>query len=464
MKFLTLSAATLALCAMPMTANAQLFGGFDNSTLLSGAVGAGLGGAIGSNLAGSGVRDEGTAIGAVLGGLAGAAYGNSRSRYGNNPYAGSFNPGFSGNNLLGSAIGAGLGGAIGSNLAGSGQRQEGTAIGAVLGGLAGYGLSNRGRSRYGNQGFTGPAYGGPIYGGPAYGGAPLGGPIGGGFGPAGFAPAGFGPTSFAPAGFAPTGFGPAVLPALPSTPILRGPQMFPTGQWVDAGITSTVITQAPAMPAPVLRPAVLSLPVTPAPQRVIMQQPDITVAAPNVRLAGPSLHRPDIYVGTTRRETMPVIRAERIYINSPTTVNMNAPVSAPSTPTYSAPIVTAPSYTIPTRPTPSYVSSTCGSTSSGCNIGSLDTGATYSLGGMAYAPTTADLITGSTRYSDGYSSSNLGHSRSSYDVSHDHGNSYDAPGYFKPGSYYNGPTYCYGDSQKRYTTSGQEIFSAGCGH
>lgn len=158
MKLLTVSAATLALLALPLTANAQLFGGFDNNTLLGGAVGAGLGGAIGSNLAGAGVRQEGTAIGAALGGLAGASFGNSRSNFGGNPYAGSFNPGFSGGNLVGTGIGAGLGGVIGSNLAGSGQRQEGTAIGAVIGGLAGYGIANaRANQGYGqtfNQGYA----------------------------------------------------------------------------------------------------------------------------------------------------------------------------------------------------------------------------------------------------------------------------------------------------------------------
>lgn len=280
MKLLITSAASLALMSMPMTASAQLFGGFDNGTLLSGAVGAGLGGAIGSNLAGAGVRDEGTAIGAVLGGLAGAAYGNRGSRYGGNPYAGSFNPGFSGNSLLGAGIGAGLGGAIGSNLAGSGVRQEGTAIGAALGGLIGYGVANRGgNSRYGGSQYGGVGYGSPVYNGPAYGGAGYGAPImGGGF-------------------------------AAPNFP---APQPFATGQYISNTYVSSVVPGQAQVIAP---PPVMPAPVYTAPR--VTYTPDLTIAAPTVRLAGPSLERPDIYVGVTRRETMPIMRAERIVIPAP---------------------------------------------------------------------------------------------------------------------------------------------------
>jgi outer membrane lipoprotein SlyB len=160
---LTLSVATAAL-AFSAPAHAQfLGGGFDNSTVLGGLAGAGLGGALGSNIAGSGNRDEGTAIGALVGGLAGAAYGNSRSNYSGNPYAGQFNPGFSGQSFLGTAVGAGLGGALGSNLAGSGQRQEGTAIGALIGGVAGYALSDN-RGAFSGRGYNQPAYSQPAYG------------------------------------------------------------------------------------------------------------------------------------------------------------------------------------------------------------------------------------------------------------------------------------------------------------
>ena len=162
MKLITLSAAS-ALLAFAAPAQAQFFGpGVDNSTVLGGLTGAGIGGALGSNIAGSGNRDEGTAIGALVGGLAGAAYGNSRSNYYGNPYAGSFNPGFNTRSLLGTAAGAGIGGAIGSNLAGSGVRQEGTAIGALIGGVAGYALSDRSGAFRGSNapyGYNAPAYG-----------------------------------------------------------------------------------------------------------------------------------------------------------------------------------------------------------------------------------------------------------------------------------------------------------------
>lgn len=176
MKLIFGSVATLALLSIPMAAQAQLFGNFDNNTLLGGAAGAGFGAVLGSQLAPSGNRTEGAAIGAVAGGLLGAAYGNSQSSYYGNPYAGQFNPGFNQRNLIGAGIGAGLGGVIGSNVAGTNQQQEGTAIGAVIGGLAGYTLANRaGRSQrygaapaytnYGGYGY-GPAYHQPSY--PAY--------------------------------------------------------------------------------------------------------------------------------------------------------------------------------------------------------------------------------------------------------------------------------------------------------
>lgn len=239
MKILTLGAATLALLALPLTANAQLFGGFDNNTLLGGAVGAGLGGAIGSNLAGAGVRNEGTAIGAALGGLAGAAYGNSRSNFGGNPYAGTFNPGFNGGNLVGTGIGAGLGGVIGSNLAGSGQRQEGTAIGAVLGGLAGYGIANaranQGYTQSSNQSFNqgyAPSFT-PNYG-PNYGQN-----FGHNFGPA-YTPS----VSQNYGGFAPhmqhtsTRFGGVID---------NGVQYMPSGQFVTSGYTQQQHVQAPVI-------------------------------------------------------------------------------------------------------------------------------------------------------------------------------------------------------------------------
>jgi len=171
MKLFLLGAVTLAGFGAPMAANAQLFGSVDNNTLLYGGAGAGLGAFAGSQIAPSGNRTEGAAIGAVTGGLLGAAYGNSQSTYYGNPYAGQFNPGFNQRNLIGTGIGAGLGGVIGSNIAGSGQRQEGTAIGAALGGLAGYTIANRTAQRpmrYGSMpqySSYGPSYG-PSYGHP----------------------------------------------------------------------------------------------------------------------------------------------------------------------------------------------------------------------------------------------------------------------------------------------------------
>lgn len=161
MKLTTLSMTALAAAMMmPTAASAQMFGGnnFNSNTL----IGAVAGGALGSNLAGSGVQQEGTAIGAVLGGLAANAYTNrGSSRYGGGypAYGRTNNSG-----LMGAGIGALAGGVLGSNLAGSGVQQEGTAIGAVVGGLVGYGLTNRsnGYNNYGGSsryGYTPPSYG-----------------------------------------------------------------------------------------------------------------------------------------------------------------------------------------------------------------------------------------------------------------------------------------------------------------
>ncbi len=269
MKILSITVAAAALLLAPTTANAQLFGGLDNSTVLGGLAGAGLGGAIGSNLAGSGNRDEGTAIGAALGGLAGASFGNRNSNYYGNPYAGSFNPGFSGRSLLGTAVGAGLGGAIGSNLAGSGVRQEGTAIGAVLGGLAGNALSKR--TRYGNTGFGGAGFAGAGFGAPNFG------PVGpAGFG-SGFIPPSYGP-SFPPVGLSPVGLPPVGLPPMP-----MGGTSFVPGGFVNAGtFASTVPAPAPLpfIPAP-----------TPVYQPLSTAFTGVTVAAPNITLAGPTIRK-----------------------------------------------------------------------------------------------------------------------------------------------------------------------------
>jgi hypothetical protein len=52
-----------------------------NSTVAAGAVGAILGGILGSNIAGRGDRTEGTVLGALVGGGLGAAVGNANDRY-----------------------------------------------------------------------------------------------------------------------------------------------------------------------------------------------------------------------------------------------------------------------------------------------------------------------------------------------------------------------------------------------
>ncbi len=281
MKYFMTTAAIAALVAMPATAQAQLFGGFDNNSVLGGLAGAGIGGAIGSNLAGSGNRDEGTAIGAALGGLAGVGFGNSRSNFAGNPFAGSFNPGFTGNSLLATGVGAGIGGAIGSNLAGSGVRQEGTAIGAVLGGLAGYGLANRGQ---GQQGFNG----------------------GGGFAPAGFNGGGFAPTGFKSRYGAPNFGNAGIIGGGLGLPPRGGVSYVPSGQYI-AGPVIPVTRYA----QPTARPVMVSQPRT----GFTAPAPAITVAAPNVRLAPPVRQR-TVSVAP-RVQQRPIVRATRVLLPVP---------------------------------------------------------------------------------------------------------------------------------------------------
>ena len=334
MKLLMTTAAIAAMAFVPTAAQAQLFGGLDNGTLLGGAVGAGLGGAIGSNLAGSGQRDEGTAIGAVIGGLAGASYANSRSNYYGNPYAGQFNPGFNGRNLVGTGIGAGLGGVIGSNLAGSGQRQEGTAIGAVLGGVAGYALSNRGSSRYGNYGPQGGYSSGPMLGG---------GYVDGGYGPNGHVHGGHGfaggPGFAAGPGFVGgPGFG---SPSFQPAPIMHGPQFVPSGQYISGPIIP--VTRF-VQPAP--RPVILSQP------RTVFSAPvsqGFTYAAPNLTLAGPPI-RPTVVRHSYSVQPAPIIRAEHFRAEPahcpPGTTSQSDGTCLENTVTYTAPIISQP-YTPP---------------------------------------------------------------------------------------------------------------------
>ena len=89
MKFLLSTATIAALALVPATASAQ-FSGVNGNTVLGGAAGAGIGGVLGSQIAGSGNRTEGAVIGAVLGGLGGSAIANRRSnaRYSSGPVVG----------------------------------------------------------------------------------------------------------------------------------------------------------------------------------------------------------------------------------------------------------------------------------------------------------------------------------------------------------------------------------------
>ena len=470
MKFLMTTVAVAAMAFVPATAQAQLFGGLDNGTLLGGTVGAGIGGAIGSNLAGAGVRDEGTAIGAALGGLAGAAYANRQSNFYGNPYAGQFNPGFNGGNLLGAGIGAGIGGAIGSNLAGSGVRQEGTAIGALLGGAAGYALSNRGSSRYGGVGPQGGFGGGFVPPAPGFVGAP-------GFGAPGFGAPAFG------------------APGLPGAPVFSGPQFVPSGQFISGPVVP--VTRY-VQPAP--RPVILSQP------RTVYTAPastGITYAASNVRLAGLPI-RPTVVRHTVRVEPAPIVRAQRVIAepaNCPSGTTLQADGSclertvsytAPS-PSYSAPapVISQPYVAPQTADCPAGTSlqsdGTCleksystsyGTTSSSVTLpdttvfGSSSHSSSSMAGSYTSSAQIANCPSGTTKQSDGTC---LSPSVTSYTPSYRSSSSYSTPAvtttYRAPKAYKMHKKmnhkahkdmramdeYCYAGGSKRYDSLGKEI-------
>ena len=84
---------------LPTTAQAQMF---DGNTL----IGAGLGGVLGSQLAGSGARTEGSYIGAALGGLIGSSMSRRNSRYGGGYYGGgNYQGGLRGHSYYGGSYG-----------------------------------------------------------------------------------------------------------------------------------------------------------------------------------------------------------------------------------------------------------------------------------------------------------------------------------------------------------------------
>ena len=264
MKHFKTTVAALAIAfGLSATANAQLFGGFDNSTVLGGLTGAGAGAGVGALIAPSGNNVEGAAIGALVGGLGGAAYGNQQSQFAGNPFAGQFNPGFTGRTLVGTGAGAAIGGAIGSNIAGSGQREEGTAIGAVLGGVAGYSLANQGRNQ---QQFSGQQFGGQQFSGQQFG-----------------QPVGYNPQPVAYSG----------------QTVGYNPQLVYSGQTVTQtyqGPSTQYVQQVPTYQAPR--------------HQTVQYVPDVTYAAPSVRLAGPPLRERVVYSNRVHVEHMPIARAE----------------------------------------------------------------------------------------------------------------------------------------------------------
>lgn len=320
MKILSLSVAAAALLLTPTAANAQFFGGFGNSSAFGGLAGAGIGGAIGSNVAGSGNRTEGALIGAALGGLAGSALTSQPSRYGNS--------GFGGNGFAGNGFGAG--------------------------------------SHFGNihpAGF-GPGFAGPSYG-PAFGGGipapfPIAGPALAPFPPVGPQ---FGGASFVPGGFVNAGTFANVTPAPAPAPRFSGVTvaapnvtLAPTryGSTVTQDyISSPVIRSVPKVRlrrAPQTNVVVVDRTqyVAPAPQKTVY-----TIAAPapaqTLAPSGPSIHADVVNINYGDNSQVGTSGS----VNGSTIGGLRGPKAAPvySAPVYSAPVSPAPIADLPLAPT-----------------------------------------------------------------------------------------------------------------
>ena len=213
--------------------------------------------------------------------------------FGGGSFGNPFNAGPIGSTLTGAGAGAG----IGALLAPSGRGGRGAAIGAALGGASALALNSLNQSR--SQQFGGQQFGGQQFGGQQFGGQQF---IGQSYG-------------------APVGYG--------AQPVVYG------GQTQYSGQNSVSYVQGPTQ---VTTTRYVQYPVQA--QRAPQYVPNVTVAAPNVRLAGPPLQETFVHRGLTRVEHLPVARAEH-YVE-PARIVYQSPRVA--TPTYTQQTVQQPVY------------------------------------------------------------------------------------------------------------------------
>lgn len=374
--------------------------------------------------------------------------------YGGGHYGGGYSNAHgygSGNGLVGAGIGAIAGGVIGSQLAGSGARTEGSIIGAALGGAAGYSLGNAtgGFAHGGGYGY-GSGYG------PGYGGVPYG-------------------------------------AGLPSAPTPYGPTFVHSGQYISGPVIPVTRYSAPRVqPLPILsQPStVYTAPVSSG----------LTIAAPNVSLAGPPI-RSTVVRRTVSVEPAPIVRAER-YTDpvmadcpagttpqadgtclEPTVTRMiSRPITAPPVrrpiPSYTRPVISEP-YTPPqmadcpagttkqsdgTCLERSYTSMPATLTIPPIMVTNPASSSTYSYSSSSSYSAPAACPAGTSKQSDGTC---LSHATTSYTPSYSSSSvstSYRVPA---PTTSYQVPDtvvraqdeYCYSDSGKRYDSLGNEIKS-----
>lgn len=363
--------------------------------------------------------------------------GGSSYGCGASPCASGFNSGASrygggfgqsgGNGLIGAGVGAALGGVLGSQLAGSGARTEGSYIGAALGGAAGYAIGNGGFGSNGGFGYGGGSYGGGY--GPGF--------IGGG---------------------------------LPPAPVPYGPAFIHSGQYLHGPVIPVTRYTAPRIqPLPIL-----------SQPRTVYTAPvfsGLTIAAPNVSLAGPPI-RSTVVRRTISVEAAPIARAQRyvdpIIADCPAGTTQQsdgtclersytpAPTFTPA-PSYSPPVISQPYNPPQMADCPSGTTKQADGT---CLERSYSSSSSYSSSWSysAPAPQMAACPAGTSKQSDGTCLSSAVTSYTPSYTTSSVSTTYRAPA---PTTTYHVPDtvvrandeYCYTGSNKRYDSLGNEIKS-----
>jgi len=365
------------------------------------------------------VRQEGTAIGALLGGAAGYALANrGSSRYGG---------GFSGGPQ-----------------------------GGFQGGFNGGGFAPAGPAFVGGPGFAGgPAFGAPGFGGPAFGAPGFGGPA-----------------------FGAPGFG---GPALPNAPIMSGPQFINSGQFISGPIMPVTRFVQPA-PQPIFVSQPRTVYTAPISSGITYAAPSVRLAGPTIRPTvvrrtitvdpAPVIRAERTFAEPANCPSGTTMQSDGSCLEQ--TVSYTAPAPSYSAP---APIISQP-YVAPVAPQmadcPAGTTQQSDGTCMERMVSYSAPAPTYSAPAPSYtapapvpAPQMAGCPSGTTAQSDGTClSSEVTSYTPSYSSSSSVTTTYRAPTTYKvpaapqhtpPASYRTGDEYCYAGGTKRYDSLGNKI-------